>query len=284
MDESLTMHWLRLEDVFGKTISYAQNHEDILLARAFPGADGLFLDVGANHPVFHSVTKLFSDRGWSGINVEPSPVVFEVLKADRPRDVNLNVGVSDSEGTLTFHESTVYHGWSTFRDDLAEHYRGQGVAMVERPIAVVTLAEVCERHVGDRTIDFLKVDAEGYERQVLLGADFGRWRPRVLLIENSWPETWEPLIDGLDYKLAAFDGLNRFYVRAEDAGLMPAFSATANVLDNFIPFEYLRLIRGMALDLERKPSLIDSIRHDAPRIARKLRSAVGRLASPRRAG
>ncbi len=284
MDESLTMHWLRLEDVFGKAISYAQNHEDILLARAFPEAEGLYLDIGANHPVFHSVTKLFSDRGWAGINVEPSPVVHEVLRVDRTRDVNLNVGVSDAEGTLTFFESTVYHGWSTFRPDLAQHYRDQGVQMAERPVPVVTLAEICDRHVGGRTIDFLKIDAEGFERQVLLGADFGRWRPRVLLIENSWPETWEALVDGLDYRLAGFDGLNRFYVRAEDPHLLPAFATAVNVLDNFVPYEYLRLIRGLARDLERKPSLIDSIRHDAPRVARKLRSAFGRLASPREAG
>ena len=279
------MHWLRLEDLPGKTISYAQNHEDILLARAFPKAEGLFLDVGANHPVFHSITKLFSDRGWSGINVEPSPVVFEALRADRPGQINLNGGASDAPGSLAFFESTVYHGWSTFRPDLAEHYRSLGVAMVERSIPVVTLAEICERHVGDRTIDFLKIDAEGFERQVLLGADFGRWRPRVLLIENSWPETWESLIDGLDYRLAAFDGLNRFYVRAEDPDLLPAFASTVNVLDNFVPYEYVRLIEGMAHDLHRKWSLIGALRHDGPRVARRLRAVMARFKGPgRRAG
>ena len=188
MDDGLTMHWMGLEDVFAKVVSYSQNYEDILLSRAFREPTGFYIDIGANHPIFHSVTKLFYDRGWRGINIEPSPVVFDRLAADRPRDINLNLGISNQAGILTFYESLVYHGWSTFRPDLAEHYRRQGVAMAERAIPVTTLARVCEEHVRG-PIDFLlKIDAEGFEREVLLGADFERWRPRVMLIENSWPE------------------------------------------------------------------------------------------------
>jgi hypothetical protein len=73
--DGLQMQWLTLEDVYGKTVSYAQNYEDILLGRALRKSEGFYIDVGANHPVFHSVTKLFHDRGWRGINVEPSPVL-----------------------------------------------------------------------------------------------------------------------------------------------------------------------------------------------------------------
>ncbi len=278
MDDGLVMHWLRLEDVFMKTISYAQNYEDILLARVFREPRGLYVDVGANHPVFHSVTKLFYDRGWSGINVEPSPPIYARLRDDRPRDVNLNVGLSDRDATLTFYECSLLHGWSTFRPDLAEHYRSSGVNMEERPVPVTTLARICEEHVGDRPIDFLKVDAEGLEREILLGADFGRWRPRVLVIENSWPEMWEPVVAGVGYRQAAYDGLNRFYVRDEDAGLIPSFATTVNVLDNFVPYEYVRLIEG----LSKRRTLIEDLRRHAPPFARKIRSAVRRLA--RRAG
>ncbi len=277
--DGLHMHWMTREDVFNKTVSYSQNYEDILLARAFPGPEGFYLDVGANHPVFHSVTKLFYDRGWRGINVEPSPVVHRHLCEDRPRDVNLNVGLADRDGVLTFHESLTYHGWSTFRPDLAEHYRGIGVPMAERPVPVTTLAEVCERHV-DRTIDFLKIDAEGFEREVLLGADFRRWRPRVILIENAWPAAWEGLIEAIDYRLAIFDGINRFYVRAEDEALLPAFATTINVLDNFVPYEYLRLLREQPGRAEAGgPRTIDGLRNDARRAVRRLRAAARGLAS-----
>ena len=283
MDENLVMHWLRREDLPLKTISYAQNHEDILLARVFPGSEGMYLDIGANHPIFHSVTKLFSSRGWTGINVEPSPPVFDRLVADRPNDINLNVGVGNQSATLTFYEAPRYHGWSTFRLELAEHYRSLGVRVVERPVPVTTLAQICAEHIGDRTIDFLKVDAEGFEHDVLLGADFQRWRPRVLLVENVWSEFWEPLFLQANYLPAAFDGLNRFYVRVEDEALLPTFQATVNVLDNFVPYEYLRLVDQLVRDAAIKRSLIDTIRHDAPRLARKFRSMFRRLGN-RRAG
>jgi FkbM family methyltransferase len=272
--DDLRMHWMTMDDIKCKTISYAQNSEDILLSRVLPGPVGFYLDVGANHPVFHSVTKLFHDRGWQGINIEPSPVVFEQLAEARSRDINLNVGLADHDGLLTFFESPTHHGWSTFRPELAEHYRGQGVTMTERTVPVTTLAKVCEEHV-DRTIDFLKIDAEGFEREILLGADFRRWRPRVLLIENAWPEAWEPLLDGIDYRPAAFDGLNRFYVRSEDSQLLPAFAATANALDNFIPYEYVRLLQEIADRGEsRKFTVIDALRNDARRVAHRLRTAV----------
>jgi FkbM family methyltransferase len=272
--DALHMNWMTLEDVSHKTVSYAQNQEDVLLGRAFREKDGFYVDVGANHPVFHSVTKLFYDRGWRGINIEPSPLVYDHLAKERPRDLNLNVGLASRDGMLTFYEALTYHGWSTFRPELAAHYRNQNVPIAERSVPVTTLAKVCEEHV-DRTIDFLKIDAEGFEREILLGADFSRWRPRVLLIENAWPADWEALLEGIDYRMAAFDGINRFYVRVEDENLLPAFASTTNVLDNFIPYEYVRLFQEFKDRIESSnPSVIDALRRDARRVGRKIRSAI----------
>jgi len=284
MDDNLVMHWLKREDIALKTISYAQNHEDILLARVFPDQRGMYIDVGANHPIFHSVTKLFSDRGWTGINVEPSPPVFDRLKLDRPNDVNLNVGVGDEVATLTFFESPDYHGWSTFLLELAQHYQKIGVRVNQRSVPVTTLARICAEHVGDRTIDFLKVDAEGFEHQVLLGADFRTWRPRVLVVENAWTEVWEPLVLGADYLFAAFDGINRFYVRREDEALLGPLKATVNILDNFVPYEYVRLIDQLNEQAAAKRSFLDAMRRDGRRIARRLRKVAGRLAGRLAAG
>ena len=76
-------------------ISYAQNREDVLLARVFHDVKaGFYVDVGANDPEHCSVTKHFYDLGWRGINFEPGRV-FEKLAAARPRDINLNVAASD---------------------------------------------------------------------------------------------------------------------------------------------------------------------------------------------
>src|SRR5262249_31332093 len=95
-------------------VSYAQNAEDVLLNRLFPDGVGFYIDVGAHDPVHLSVTKHFYDRGWSGINLEPEPVGFAKLCDQRPRDINLNVGVSDHDGAMTFYEAPGATGWSTF--------------------------------------------------------------------------------------------------------------------------------------------------------------------------
>jgi len=93
---------------------------------------------------------------------------------------------------------------------------------------------------------------EAHEREVIEGGDWKRWRPRVIVIEATKPYTnipihdlWEPLLFEADYLFATFDGINRYYVRAEDRDLVPLLSIPVNVLDRYIPYEYLRQIEEL---------------------------------------
>lgn len=241
-----------------KMVSYAGNREDVMLRRLFPEAPtGFYVDVGAGHPLRFSVTKHFYDRGWHGINVEPAPASFTELQKDRTRDVNLNVAVSDTEGRAVFYEfPPEYAGWATVsREEAERHLADDGVAFTEREVPVTTLAAICEEHVGGE-IDFLSVDVEGLERQVLAGADFKRWRPRVCVIEATVPATtipthdkWEGLLTDAGYQFAYFDGLNRFYVREEDVGLLEQFRVPVSCLDEYEPYEYLWQMKYYARQL-----------------------------------
>jgi FkbM family methyltransferase len=226
------------------TTSYAQNREDVLLARVFREPTGFYIDVGAAHPVYHSVTNLFYQRGWSGVNVEPQPAFFAAVAAERSRDVNLNAAVSDAEGECTFHEVQDSLGCSTVNPDLADHLRRTGSPVVSYTVRTLTLRQICEAH-AHRQIDILKIDAEGHERAVIAGGDFRRWRPRVVVVETTAHETWEPLILSYDYLFAFFDGLNRYYVRSEDRHLIPALAVPVSVLDDYVPFEYEQRIREL---------------------------------------
>ena len=130
--------------------SYSQNREDVLLNRVFPSERGFYIDVGAADPVELSVTKAFYDRGWSGVNVEPQPTYFAAIAAERPRDTNLNLIVSDTAGEKTFYEIVDRSGWATSDPATADQHRRAGLEVREYSVAAITLAEVCSKHATGR--------------------------------------------------------------------------------------------------------------------------------------
>jgi hypothetical protein len=109
---------------------------------------------------------------------------------------------------------------------------------------------------GDTPIDFLKVDVEGFEGEVLRSNNWDRWRPRVIVVECLTPHVqtsthtqWEPLLLDAGYLPALFDGLNRFYVEEKDEALLPLLAAPANILDPFDAVEVVQL-RAYVAQLE----------------------------------
>jgi FkbM family methyltransferase len=224
-------------------VSHAGNFEDVMLWRALKGVTpGFYIDVGAHAPVSGSVSWAFYERGWSGITIEPDPELFGAFPEKRPRDINLNVALGSRSGEMDLNIVADRRALTTLNEDEAEARRREGHTVVRRRVPVQTLAEVWDAHVADvQPVHFLKVDVEGYEREVLLGADWKRHRPWLVVIEAARPTTevpshedWEPMLLDARYRFAYHDGLNRFYVSDEHPELRPAFAAPPNVFDGFL--------------------------------------------------
>ena len=128
--------------------------------------------------------------------------------------------------------------------ELAERYRADGQEFTPIEVPIWTLAQVVADHVRG-PVDFLKVDVEGFEREVLAGADWSSFRPRVVVMEATVPksdepahEAWEPMLFEAGYRFAMFDGLNRFYAHADEPALLQALAIPANVFDDFVPYAW----------------------------------------------
>ncbi|WP_355585210.1 FkbM family methyltransferase [Xanthomonas cannabis] len=223
-------------------ISYAQNFEDVILHRAFSGVEmGVYVDVGAQHPIHDSVTRAFYERGWRGINIEPVEEWHALLAVDRPDDINLPVVVGASVGEVTFYR-VLDTGLSTMDAAMARDYAAQGARVSETAVPMRTLTDVIEQ-AALNTVHFLKIDVEGAEGEVLHGMDFSKIRPWVVVIESTMPNTqtdvsheWSHLMLDAGYDEVYFDGLNRFYLAREHADLSGRFAAPPNCFDGFVRY------------------------------------------------
>jgi len=221
-------------------VSWAVNHEDVLLRRVFADVEvGSYIDVGANHPTFHSLTKTFYDIGWSGINIEPLKAMYEVLALERERDINLNAACSDARGSVTLYTPVAYDELSTLNPDSA--FLGPDDGVTSSVVEALTLKEIVAEHVTGE-VHFLKIDVEGAELQVLRGADFSHFRPWVIVVELARDGQLQHekdeilgLLDSAGYQNVFFDGVNEYFVdRARMEQLGHKFSAPVNVNDNYI--------------------------------------------------
>ena len=143
---------------------------------------------------------------------------------------------------------------STLERPVADRLTASELAATPHEVEVVRLAELCDTHVKDRTIDFMKIDVEGGELSVLLSGDWETFRPRLLIVEatvvnsreENW-QAWEPILIEANYHKVWFDGLNNFYLREEDLELRGAFRLPPNIFDGFETAEATGLRRQSEL-------------------------------------
>lgn len=195
--------------------TYAQYNEDLILLTLFHEVEkGFYIDIGASYPTIDSVTRLFYDKGWSGINIEPIKGLHKQLQEERPRDVNLQCGIGEKSGQAVLREYKTASGHSTF-DTEQKKRTGTSLDYIDYEVPIKSLKEIFIDYKVQH-INFLKIDVEGFEYQVIAGNDWNEFRPESICIEaNHVSKDWRPILAQHGYKLFIADGLNEYYVAEE---------------------------------------------------------------------
>jgi FkbM family methyltransferase len=203
--------------------SYSQTGEDLILDFFLKGKKtGFYLDVGAYHPVNLSNTYRFYKRGWSGINIEPNHNKFDLFRKQRTRDINLNVGIGPSETSATFFIFDA-DTLSTFSKEAMENYKKIGHNVTEtNEIELMPLKNIIEKYAQNKKIDFLSVDTEGYDLEVLKTNDWNLYRPSFIILETveyskrilgkKLNATYDLFMNNIGYNKIADTYINTIYI------------------------------------------------------------------------
>ena len=166
--------------------SYAQEGEDMILRRLFENRQpGFYVDVGAHHPKRFSNTYFFYKQGWRGINIDAMPGSMKLFERYRPRDINLEIAIGDSEETLPYYifDEPALNGFSE-SISIDRNQASPFKLMAKQDLQTQTLETVLNNHLpANQKIDFFSVDAEGWDLIVLQSNNWKKYRPEVVLVE-----------------------------------------------------------------------------------------------------
>lgn len=204
-------------------LHFSLNGEDIILQQLFKKRDGFYVDVGAHHPTHFSNTYLLYRRGWHGINIDATPGKIDAFKSARPHDINIECAVSASREPLAFFlfdKSALNTGSPTMaaEEERLGHPILQKVTVAGRP-----LADILNEYLPEgQHIDFMNIDVEGADMDVLTTNDWGRYAPSVIAIEDitfspAHPEHSESyrFLTAKGYVVRAFMGTTLIFSRKD---------------------------------------------------------------------
>lgn len=174
-----------LDDNKQYQISFSQEGEDIILNQVIKKEKGFYIDVGAYHPFRFSNTYRLYKNGWRGINIEPTPNKIHLFNLFRPNDINLEIGVSLQDERKEFY---IYNenAYNTLDFNIVkERYTRSGINYNSSKVIDFKRLDTIlnELKLNGEKIDFLNIDVEGHEMEVLLSNDWVKYKPDFLAVE-----------------------------------------------------------------------------------------------------
>ena len=173
-----------------KKISYSQCGEDLIiryLLATLGMSEPSYIDIGVNDPIRINNTFLFYENGSRGVCIEPDPELFKKIQKKRKRDICLNIGVSDRDGTGDYYVMTS-KALSTFNKKEAEKYvleKNYGTQTIEKiiPVPITSINNILQKY--SKYGDILSIDTEGYDARIIMSIDFIAHRPKVICVESA---------------------------------------------------------------------------------------------------
>jgi hypothetical protein len=167
--------------------SWAQEGEDLILMRLFgPGKQtGFYVDVGAHHPKRFSNTYTFYRMGWHGINIDAMPGSMSLFDKQRPRDINLEIPIAKEQKQISYFQfnEPALNGFSKELSISRDGVKSYKIVSTQN-MQAYPLASILENYVDKyQDIDFMSIDVEGLDLEVLQSNDWSRFRPKVVLVE-----------------------------------------------------------------------------------------------------
>lgn len=221
------MYSFFIDKTYHPKISYSQNGEDIIVFGIFEALSIkkiFYVEAGGYHPYNGSNTALFYLIGNSGIVIEPNPELYKLFPLKRPRDINLNIGLSSQSGSQPFYLSSFGALSSFIPEENANSSLKDKYDLDSILISVKTLPDIMKEHASGKNIDFLSLDIEGMELSVLQTLDYKDLYPVVICVEtfrssvNHTCEKSTEIIDFLTskgYFVYADTRINTIFVRKD---------------------------------------------------------------------
>jgi len=167
---------------FIKKKTYSMNEEDIFINKYFKKKTGFFVDVGAYHPLELSNTYLLYKRGWNGINIDISSLSVDYFNYIRPDDININIAVTKKKSIKTIFYQKKKSPLNTLNFKLAsKHF---SLNFKKKKIKSDTLTSIIDKtKFKGIKINFLNIDAEGGDFEVLKSLNFKKYKPKLICVE-----------------------------------------------------------------------------------------------------
>ena len=165
-----------------KKKSYSAFGEDIEIKKHFKrNFNGFYVDVGCYHPIKHNNTLLLHQKGWTGINIDINKLSIELFNFCRPKDVNLNLAISKKKIEKIYYQKELSLLNSIKKKQAKAAFQGK---ILTKKIKSKFLNEVlAQSKFRNKKIDFLDIDVEGADFEVLTTLNFKKYDPKLISVE-----------------------------------------------------------------------------------------------------